>query len=193
MAKKRKHPGLTERRMNNKRFRKTEEAILKAFFECGQYADIRKVARRAKCARTTVYYHHTAVREILADHKRYIMRKHSRMMRPILAKKQARLRNMYLTNLTFIVTNRQIFLMLAKLHDREVLQRMIEGMRMKIEGVAKMPRNSERAFRVYQGEIVAVLEEWGREGFNESEILQTLDQMMYLTDTMRERLKPLMK
>lgn len=187
-AKKCKHPGITERRMNNRRFRKTEDAIMRAFFECGQYAEAEKIARRAGVARTTVYYHHRAVKEILPDYKRYLLRSYTRTINKILKKKQARMKQIFLTLLAFMMRNRGIFMILAKAHDREVMRTMIERLRGKIESFARLPKNSEKMFRVYRGEMTSLLENWGERGYHEREITGVLGDMMYLTETMRMRL-----
>lgn len=193
MTVRRRHPGITEKRLNNKRFRKTEKAILEAFFECGEGAKTEKMAYRAGVTRTTVYYHHAAVREIMPDYKRYIIRKHGRTMRPILEESQMRLRNIYLMNLTFIVAHRRIFLIFMRVRDREVMWEMVNRLRERIERFARLPKNSEEIFRVYRGEVVELLEGWGERGFGEEEMSDMLDKVMYLTETMRERLKPLMR
>lgn len=193
MAARRRHPGITERRLSNKRFRKTEEAILEAFFKCEGGIETNRMAHKARVARATVYYHHAAVREILPDYKKYIIGKYGRIMRPILEKSQVRMRNIYLMNLTFIVAHRRIFLIFMKVRDREVMWEMINRLRGRVERFARLPKNSEEMFRVYRGEIIELLEGWGERGFGEEEMPDMLDKVMYLTETMRERLKPLMK
>ena len=69
---------------------------------------------------------------------------------------------------------------------------MIGEIKMKVISYARLPKNSEKIFRVYISEVVGLVEEWGREGFLEVEIEKLLSEIMYLTDTMRSRLAPLM-
>lgn len=190
MAKKskRKHPGITEKRMNNRRFRKTEDAIVRAFFDCGACAGMSEVARRAGMARSTVYYHHSAVREILPDYKRYIIRDYTRMIGKMLRKKQMRMKQVFLTILAFMARNRGIFMLFAKVHDTEVMREMMGRLRGKVESFARLPRNSDKIFQVYRGEVVAVLERWGEDGYKDGKMTEVLGDMMYLTETARVRL-----
>ncbi len=46
--------GITEKKLRNRRFRRTEEAILKVFFEEDIYIGIGKMAKKAGVARSTV-------------------------------------------------------------------------------------------------------------------------------------------
>lgn len=190
-AKKQKHPGITEKRLNNRRFRKTEDAIMRAFFECGQYAEAEKIARRAGVARSTIHYHHRAVGEILPNYKKYIIKSYTQAIGRVLRRKQVRMKQVFLTLLTFMTRNKGIFMIFARVHDAEVMRTMVERLRIKVESFARLPKNSEKMFRVYKGEIVAVLERWGEFGYKENEMAGVLGDMMYLTETMRARLRPL--
>lgn len=190
-VKKRKHPGITEKRLGNRRFRRTEDAIIKAFFECGQYAAAEKIARRAGVARSTIYYHHQAVSEILPNYKKYIIKSYTRMIGKLLKQKQAKMKQVFLSLLTFIMRNRSIFMIFAKAHDTEVMRTMVERLRSKVESFARLPKNSEQTFQIYKGEIVALLEKWGEQGYREKEMPTMLGNMMYLTETARARLSPL--
>lgn len=192
MAKKQRHPGITTKRLNNKRFRKTEDAIVEAFFKCDSYASVEQIARRAGIYRSTVYYHHSAKNGIVLDYERYILYSYNKVIGRMLRAKQSHLSDIYFRTLLFIIANRHIFLLLAEAHDTRVIHEMIDHLRGKIERSARLPKNSEKIFRVYRSEVVAILEKWGEDGYPESEMTQVLDDIMYLTRTIRTRLKPLL-
>lgn len=186
---KKRHPGITEKRLNNKRFRKTEEAILKAFFEGDNYISLGKMARRAGVARSTVYNHHRAVKEIVPDYKRYVLRSYARAINPLTRRKQTRMRSIFLRVLAFIAAHRSIFLVFARLGDTEVMLAMIDRLREKVRTHARVPRQRfERMFRVYRGEVMAILDEWAENEFAEEEMDWVLKELLYLTDTVGERL-----
>lgn len=187
-----KYVGLTEKRMANKRFRKTEEAILRVFFEEDYYVQMGEMAEKAGVARSTIYSHHRAVREILPDYEKYVLRKYRRVVRRMMKNGNVRLKRIYLSMLFFMIQEKRIFEMLIKNHRRTLLEMMIGEIKMKVISYARLPKNSEKIFRVYISEVVGLVEEWGREGFLEVEIEKLLSEIMYLTDTMRSRLAPLM-
>lgn len=187
----RKYVGLTDKRMANKRFRKTEEAILKVFFEGDYYMCAGEVARKIGVARSTVYNHHRAVREILPDYEKYVLRKYRMVVRRRI--KDIRLKSLYTRMLFFIVREKRIFGMLVKNGRRGVFEEMVLELRTKIVSYTRLPKNSEKMFRVYTSEIMELVAEWGERGFDEAEVFGILKDMMYLTDTMRVRLKGLLE
>lgn len=183
-----KYVGLTEKRMADKRFRKTEEAILKVFFEDGYYMCAKEVAERAGVSRATVYNHHRVIREILQDYEKYILRKYRRMIRKVTKDKGTRLVRIYLRVLLFMVKEKKIFGMLIKNGRRTVLETMLFEIKTRIVNYAGLPKNSEKMFKIYVNEVTGLMVEWGRSGFMETEIENLLKDIMYLTDTLRSRL-----
>lgn len=188
----RKQVGLTEKRMANKRFRKTEEAILRVFFEGDYYICVREVAKKVGVARSTIYIHHRAVREILPDYEKYILRKYGRIFRRMMRNKNVRLKNLYLKMLLFIMQEKKIFGMLIKNGRRMALEEMILKMKEKIISHAKLPKNSEKMFKIYISEVMGLVAEWEKSNFAEAKVEELLGDMMYLADTMRNRLGRLM-
>lgn len=65
----RKKFGITEKRLNDKRFKKTEEAILGAFFDKNGYITVMEIAKKVGVTRSTIYGHHRVMREIVKDYK----------------------------------------------------------------------------------------------------------------------------
>lgn len=187
-----KYVGLTEKRMTNKRFRKTEEAILKVFFEGNYYMCAKEVAEKAGVSRATVYNHHRVIKEILQDYEKYILRKYRRMIRKVTKDKGTRLARIYLRFLLFMVKEKKIFRMLIKNGRRAALEKMMFEIKIKIVNYAGLPKNSEKIFRIYVNEVTGLMVEWGQSGFMEVEIENLLRDIMYLTDTLRNRLGQLM-
>ena len=71
-----------------------------------------------------------------------------------------------------------------------VVERMILRLRSKLKSTCCLPKNSEKMLRVYAKEVAGVIEEWGKDGFKEGELEAVLGKIMYLTETMRQRLGP---
>lgn len=180
--------GITDKRLNNRRFRKTEEAILKVFFEEDNYISLGKMADKVGIARSTIYRHHKTVREIVPDYQKYILRKYRYLMHKI---KKGRLKVMYERMLLFMLQNRQIFEVLLKNGERGVLKSMIVIMEPEIVKYARLPKNYGKVFLVYMNEVVGLIEAWALDGFDEKKMRGLLVDVNYLTDTLRARLKGL--
>ena len=188
---KRYKPGITEKRLNNRRFRKTEEAILRVFFEGDIFIGIKDMARKAGVARSTFYHHHRTVREIVPDYKRYIMRKYSVLIRRQLRQKKVSVRKIYGETLFFLIHNRRELEVLIKVGEISILREMVAQNKPKLIDYMRLSRNKDRIFRVYTSEIVEILCEWGEKGFCEDGIKIVLSDVMFLTDTAKVRLSGL--
>ena len=184
--------GITEKRLANKRFKKTEEAILRIFFEEKDYISICKMAERAGIARSTVYKHHRTVWNIASDYENYILAKYKTVIGRPDKLKYAKLKNLYRGTLVFILQNRQIFKVFIKSGRRDVFEKMIFLLKLKIESASGLPKNSGRVFKIYTSEVVTLLVEWGLGEFQDNEMEKLLVNILYLTETMRVRLVPLL-
>lgn len=182
--------GITEKRLKNRRFMKTEEAILRVFFEEDNYVSLEQMAKKAGVARSTIYRHHGAVREIVPDYEKYIMARYRRMVRRMI-RRRVPLRQIYFQVLLFILANRQIFMLLLRNGDFAVLLGMIDELRERIGKTARLTSGSDKIFKIYKGEVVFLVKEWVESGFNSEEMSRLLDNIMYLTETMKVRLGPL--
>ena len=76
-------------------------------------------------------------------------------------------------------------------NDREIISRMIGKLEMKITSSMRLPKNSQKIFKVYTSEVTEVIFAWGRAGFSEGELTQVLSDIMYLTSTCTDRLNPI--
>ena len=162
---KRYYPGITDKRLNNRRFYRTEEAILKAFFG-NTYLSVREVTRQVGIARSTFYHHHQSTAKILADYQRYIKYKYKRKTKKMLVSQ--------------------------KVPERSILKNMIAKMQPRLVDIMHLPKNSKKIFLVYEGEVTSLIDAWCRNGMREDEINRLLDEIIFLTETARVRLKILL-
>lgn len=178
--------------MRDKRYRKTEDAILKVFFkESKNEITMVKMAKKAGIGRSTMYVHHHAIKKIIPDYEKYILREYGLTMRRRSRAKNTTLKSLYFDTLVFILRNRKIFEMFLRFDDRDIIIKMIEKLKVEIAGFARLPKNSEKIFKIYTGEIVEVIFEWGKKGLPENELEKVLSDIIYLTNTCRDRLMPI--
>ena len=185
--------GLTEKKLRDRRFRRTEEAILKVFFEEDVYIGIDSLAKRIGVARSTVYHHHKKMREIVPDYRKYFLRNYKRGISKILSKKDLRINTLYEYIAYFLLRYKMEFTVLLKGKDHETLVQIMSIIRNKIESAMRLPKNSDKIYSIYASEVVELIRDWAVKGFSEQEIVKLVSDIMYLTTTMRERLMPINK
>ena len=86
---------ITEKRLNNKRFKKSEEALIRAFFSERRRLNARVIMKRAKISRSTLYRHHRTIYDIVPDYEDFILVKYNRLMRKLTDKKRTNMRIIY--------------------------------------------------------------------------------------------------
>ena len=185
--------GLTEKRMNDRRFRRVEEAILKVMTDEDYYIGMGEMAKKIGVARSTVYNHHRTTREIIPDYERYLLNRYNRMMNKILKRKGMRLKDIMRHVLIFVLHNKEVFMFLEKCGHRRVCGQMVMKMEPELSRKLKLPKNRQKMYIVYRGEVLELMAEWVRNGVIEEKMDELLDDIMGLTDTMRIRLKVLLE
>lgn len=181
-----------ERGMRNKRYRRTEDKILRVFFvENKKGTTLSKMAKKVGVARATMYAHHRTVREVIPDYRRYMLVEYDRLVRRKIRKRNLTLKTTYFETLLFILRNKRVFRMLIEFGDVETLVGILRKIKPKIESSIRLPKGSEKVFRVYISEIIEIIVEWGESGFSETKMDEMLSNIMYLTDTARDRLMPI--
>ena len=183
---------ITDRKLKDQRFRKTEKALIEALFSNKKMLSARVIVKRAKISRATLYRHHGSVYEIVPDYEEYILEKYNRLMRGLVRRKGLKVKTIYHQMLIFIMKNRDIFKMVVERGDGELTGRIVRKIEPKLVEVYRLPKNSEKILVVYEKEIIGVVEGWMRGDFKEDEMV-ILGDIMYLTETMRSRLMPLAK
>ncbi len=180
---------LTIKAMSNKKFRKTEEMILRVFFSWkGGVMGMSRVARRVGIARSTLYRHHKAAGEIKDDLAEYVFDMYRRRMRRIMRKRDVRLRKTYMEMLVFIVQNRGLIGYLVKVGDKGLFERMVRELKPKVYSTQRLSDMYDDVYNIYVSEVVEILYWWGRREFNEVEISEVLGNIIYLSETIKQRL-----
>lgn len=180
-----------DRIMSNRRCRKTEEKILEAFRNLDDFPSVNLIIKKAGISRTTFYRHHESIYKIRPNYEKYILKDFTKMMRSLVSKKDAKISSVYYRMLIYIMVNKKIFSMLVEKGDSKVIEKMVSRLSGKIKDVYHLPKNSAKILEIYGCEIHGIIENWGREGFCEGKMDDTLKDIMYLTETMRTRLLPL--
>lgn len=184
--------GITEKRLKNARFRKTEETILRVFFE-GECRCICKLAKRAGVHRTTVYFHHHRVVAIPTDYQHYVLYMYKKTLKRLISGGDGKIETVFEITLLFMMQNKKLFKVALYTGDTTVYRKMVWMLRPLIEKSMGLPKNSKRMFNVYASEIVALMDEWGKKDYLEEEMKTVLKNILYLTKSLRTRLAPIME
>lgn len=174
----------------NKRYQKTEEAILDVLARSKELPTVGVLVRKARISRSTLYRHHRTVTGIVPDYEREVLIKYRGTMQRLFHQKNTQVRKICLRTLIFVMANRRIFEILLKYDGGAVIERMVLKSKKKLQSTYHLPKNPDKMLKVYTKEVVGIIEDWGRRGFCEDGMDMTLVKIMYLTDTMRQRLGP---
>ena len=178
--------------LKDRRFRKNENLILDIFIsKKGRDITSKKISRYAKLGRSTFYFHHCAVKEIIPDYEKYILASFSSAIKKKLLQKNTQLKTIYLDMLVFILQNKKIFKMFLKFDDRKIINQMVNKIGNKIRRFSRLSEKSTKIWKIYVGEITEVIFAWGHVGFPEEKLLEVLSDIMYLTETCADRLAPI--
>ncbi|MDO4612089.1 MAG: hypothetical protein Q4B29_01345 [Candidatus Saccharibacteria bacterium] len=176
---------LTEEKMKDRRFRKSEEIILESY-SGKKRKSVFQIMRGVGLTRSTFYNHHRAARNVLKDYDEYIFKKYLKVMAPA---KGTNLRKLYFEMLRFIFHERKVFKVFLEEEKGMTLVKMIDRLRPEIIRTARVSEKQTRIYEICRAEILTLIEEWGKSGFQDEEIATLLQNMMFLTETAWERLK----
>ena len=113
--------GITEKRLNNRRFKQTEEKILKVFFE-GKANSLCKLAKMAGIARTTVYLHHHRVSSIPSDYQHYILYIYKRALK---RRTDLGIEKLFEKILLFVIQNKAFYKVVIANGEVSVIRKML--------------------------------------------------------------------
>lgn len=182
--------GLTDKRLENKRFRKTEEAIFVTFFEGTEsFASMRQVAVRAGVSKSALYRHHRSLTAIVHDYEEYLLGKYITMMSEILAKSDVSTKIMVTQMVLFILRYKRVFVALFRNGKKgPVVRKMVKQWEARIKKDLRAKAEYRKLLNVYAGEVLGVIDSWGEEGFEEDDAKRVVNDIVYLTDTIEKRL-----
>ena len=180
---------ITDKKLKNKRFKKTEETIIMAFFTAREILSVDRLIKIAGISRSTLYRHHKSVYEIAPNYERYILKKYNRALKRVLKTKRIRLPCIYRKMLIFIRTHHQIIEFILKYGKPDLLEKMIDMLKPKLISTGKI--TDEIVFKVYSKEVSGIIAHWILNGSEKSEILSIVKKIIYLTDSAKLRLGPI--
>ncbi len=178
--------GLTEKRMQDKRFLHSEEAIINAFLSIRDCISVKFLISRAQISRSTFYRHHKNIKRIVLDYEEYLLDKYSKVINTW--KKDNELRFYFKQLLFFIISNKKIILFLIQHGEKEVLEELIIELEPIVTSAMNLPKWARLTIVVYRNEITGLLTEWSKENFSDEDLNRILRSILYLTSTIRERL-----
>lgn len=178
--------------MANKKFQKTEQAIFIAYYKFQDYPCVKKISKHAKISRSTFYRHHQNASDIPHDYEVFLLKAYDCQIKSFL-KKNSSPKPAVLRLLVFISSNKTVIKALFKDGQKETIKKMLSHIRPLTTSNWRFASNSDKVYRVYENEILGVIESWGKNNFSSCKIDNTLNDILYLTKTAPERLAPLLE
>lgn len=178
--------GLTEKRMQDKRFRRTEDAILVAVIPAKEELSVAKIVKDASISRSTFYRHHRTVQSIVSDYETYIIKQFLKLINRW--NQNQRLSVYYEQTLLFINANKIIVGFLLEHGESKVIEKMVKVIEPMIIKIYRIPKNRELMLAVYRKEVLGIIEEWKKNDFESEAMKKVLGNIMYLTESLRGRL-----
>ena len=178
---------ITDKKLNNKKFRKSEEATLDAFFLAKNYLSIKRITQIAHISRSTIYRHHGSVTKITENYEVFILKRYKKTIYKLL--KTSTIRQLYRRTLIFIVANKKIVQFLYQFGDRSTFEKMVYCLKPKI--IVSHKISNDEMFKIYAKEITCIIEDWAQKDYKIDDIPAVVSKIMYLTDTARVWLSPI--
>ena len=172
--------GLTEKKMQNKKFQKTENAIFLAYYKFRDFKTAKTLARRAGISRQTLYRHHKTPERIPENYEKYLLEVYSKTTKKFLNQKDISHRKIYFRMLIFIYNNQIIFGALFRDGRKEIIKSMINITKKQILNEWNYAGADKKFFKVYQNEILGLIESWSEKDFKVSELENILNDILYL-------------
>ena len=179
--------------LRDKRYRKTEEAIIEVLLKSRKMPSTEELIRRARISRSTLYRHHRAIPGIVPDYEKEILERYERVVRKMLKREKTNLRNIYLQMLIFVVNNQRVFEILFRYSGDRVVERMVLKLQGKVAEMDCLLGKTGQIMQIYTKEVAGVVEGWSKKEFSENEMKKVLENIIYLTRTAKGRLGVLEK
>ena len=178
--------GLTEKRMRDKRFLHSEDAIIRSFLSIRDSASVDYLTSRAQISRSTFYRHHKSVERIVLDYEDFLLDKYVKTVKGW--RENRELKFYFRQLLIFTIVNKKIILFLVQQGEKKVFEGLILELEPIILKAINLPKWAKTVLAVYRSEILGLLEEWAKEEFLEDNLNRVLKNIIYLTVTAKERL-----
>lgn len=183
--------GINKKRLQNRRFQKTEEQILQVYFGARYDIGVKKLAREVGVARSTVYLHHKSLNRISADYRHYILYMYGGMVKK-LEKRELEIDALIDRTLLFILQNKKCFRIVLKAYGDEVFKAVMIRLEGTLEKKMGLPKNGDRIYIIYACEVSGLIGIWARNGFRKDEMAKLYRDILLLTRAARVRLAPIM-
>ena len=182
---------ITEQKLKNKKFRKTEESIILAFISVREIFSVSRLIRLAGISRSTLYRHHKNIYAVVPDHERYILRQYRKSIKNLTKIKNIKPKQLYEGTLIFIFRHKKIIQFLIQNGSPNIIEEMLIILKPNILATKKVLEGE--MFRIYIKTISAVIEEWGRKGFDKDQISSVVNNIIFLTNTAHSNLDRIVK
>ena len=174
-------------KMKDRRFRRTEEAIFKLFAEKDFDLTVNTIVNKIDISSSTFYRHHHGVTCILADYEHLIIEYYINDMSAKINKTGVKI--VIYWALIFIMNNKELIKVVAKKDNYSIIYQMIMASKIMISEVfINVP---DKIFNIYALEVCGVIMEWQKCDYSEEKLREVGRNIMYLTETVKERLGPL--
>lgn len=184
-------PGITKKRLRNKRFGKTEEAFAIIVLSKNGNITVDAIANEAGVARSTFYRHHQSIGGMITDYRKYVLREYSLALQNVINDDRSNMPELCRRTLAFILQNKRIFWALAKMGDLETFNQIAYIIRPKVSTILHLPKNADKLYRILAIEIAAPIIDWCASGLPTDDLPRLRKHILYLTNTARNRLKML--
>lgn len=179
--------GKTKTGLKDGRYRKTEKALMDAFFDGQKRMSVAGLIKKAGISNSTFYRHHGSVQDIMPDIEERTVGDFTTDIQKVEMKKGVQVRFLYYRMLNYILQHKQVFEMIVDRGDERTLEAMVQDLLPNVIKNYHLPAKYAEMLAIYQKEVTAVVENWIKEGFSTSE-LGVLGDIMYLTKSARQRL-----
>ena len=179
---------ITEQNLKNQRFRKTEESIIINFCLLKGNLSVKKLIRTAKISHSTFYRHHSSIHEIIPSYEQYILKKYRNIVKKNPYCKKAQLRYLFRNTLIFLVVHQKIMNFLSRYGSPNFTEALLLALSPKLLSTGKI--TSKDMLDIYLKEVAVIIDKWQQNGYKKEEITKTVDKIMFLTNTARIRLGP---
>lgn len=176
------------RGMQNKRYYKTEEAILEVLLKSKTMPSTAELTKKARISRSTLYRHHRAMPGIIPDYERDILIIFRREFKNTLKSSSLNLESIYFKMLIFVLRHKRVFRILFRYSGDRVAENMVLEVKTQIVQICRLSKGTDRMFKIYAKEVAGIIEDWGENGFSEDNTSRILRDIIHLTTTMRQRL-----